>query len=155
MTVGENGRVVSIVVDSDHFCLSVDLERVAANRHEFKVKPLLHEDLIEVDRTTFAIDDNRLSETRGFTNCNAPGLNEVYLGALIHRGLNDLTMAEVVESQKHNDIVYELLITVLENGVKIRQEIAEKQLDELILELGRQLFVEAVLFHDHVMIAPE
>ena len=64
-------------------------------------------------------------------------------------------MAEAVELQKHDDIVYELLVTVLEDRIKICQEIPEQQLDELVLELGRQLFVEAVLFDDHFMIAPE
>lgn len=57
--------------------------------------------------------------------------------------------------QHHDDIVYELLFTVLEDMVEVRQEITEQELDEIILELGRQLLVESIIFDNHTVILPE
>ena len=64
-------------------------------------------------------------------------------------------MAITVELEHDDDVVDELLLTTLENGVEIGQKVREEQLNKLVLELGRELFVKAVLFDDHAMVAPE
>ena len=43
-------------------------------------------------------------------------------------------MSIAVELEHDDDIVYELLLTVLENGIEIGQKVREKQRDKLVLE---------------------
>ena len=64
-------------------------------------------------------------------------------------------MAIAIELEHDDDIIDELLLTILENGIEIGQKVREKQRDKLVLEPRRELLVKAVLFDDHAMIAAE
>ena len=59
-------------------------------------------------------------------------------------------MSIAVELEHDDDIVYELLLTVLENGIEIGQKVREKQRDKLVLESRRELLVKAVLSVKHI-----
>ena len=151
----EKGWVVPVIVDLHEFLSLIQLEGVLAHCDKFKVKLLLHEDLVEIDGTAFAVDYDRLLEARWFADCDASSLDKVDLRALVHRSLNDLTVTIAIKLQHDHDVVNELLFAILKDWVEVRKEFAEKQLYELILEPRRELLVEVVLFDDHAVIASE
>ena len=59
----------------------------------------------------------------------------------------------VAIKSKHNDyIVNKLRLTAIKEFTEVVEEIAEQELDDLILKLWRQLLIELKLINDHTMI---
>ena len=96
--LSEDLRVAAIIFDQDPLPLAVHLERVFAHGEELEVQLLLHDDLIEIDHGTFAVNQDRFTKARGFADCNTAGLHKVHLFTLKHRTLDRLPVGVTIES---------------------------------------------------------
>ena len=117
--MGEYLRVVPVVLYQDPLLLVVHFERFFAHGKVREVKLLLHDDLVEIDHRTFAVNQDRFTKARGFADCNTTGLHKVHLFGLKHGTLNRLPVGVAIESKHNDNIVDKLRLTAFEKLTKV------------------------------------
>lgn len=113
-----------------------------ADSDNFELILLVHHDLVHVEDSAQAVDQDWLVETCLLTYCNSSFVDQVNFFTLVISGLNYLPMLEIVICQLDYHIIDELAFTISKKVTELSNEFPKQALNKFILQLGRKLLVK-------------
>ena len=137
------------------FILLGEVEGALAHGNVSEDDVNVEHDRVEINYSSFSIDHDWLSKTCRLADGHATRIHEVYLLAIVVWRLNSLSVFKRIVAQIDDQVVDELLLAVHEELAEPANNFAKDLLHQLVLQLRRQLLIEAELFDDDSVVATE